>query len=77
LKTNEHERNDIRMSFDIPAKLHDRLKDTVPWGVKSKFLVSLIEIAVKRLEQANSGLILGGILRGDLDPFQKVERKEE
>ena len=62
----------MRLSFDIPEDLYNRLKGVVPWGARSRFLRELIEIAVNRIERGGPQVI-GAIMIGDLDPFRKVE----
>lgn len=65
---------DVRLSFSIPKSLHIRLNHAVPWGVKSEFIRRCIEHALNRIEQADAGdssAIIGGIIKGVLDPFAK------
>ena len=60
----------IKVSFTLPRDLHTRLQDALPWGVKSTFFRKIVEIAVERIE-AGGYVVIGGILKGDIDPFQK------
>lgn len=59
-----------RISFNLPRDLHNRLTDALPWGVKSTFFRKIVEIAVDRIERGGYEVV-GGILKGDIDPFQK------
>ena len=60
----------VRISFNLPRDLHTRLTDALPWGVKSTFFRKIVEIAVDRIEKGGYAVV-GGILKGDVDPFQK------
>jgi hypothetical protein len=60
----------IRVSFNLPKELHTRVTDLIPWGVKSNFFRKIVEIACNRIDEGGY-VVIGAILKGDFDPFQK------
>lgn len=59
---------EIRLSFDIPESLHNKLQSLIPWGVRSTFYRKLMEVAAHKLERGGPA-VLGAVIRGDIDPF--------
>jgi len=68
----EMEEDITRMSFNLPRNIYRRFIDQVPHGVRSTFLRKLVEIAITRVEIGGAP-ILGAIIKGDFDPFQKIK----
>lgn len=59
-----------RMSLSITTLLHNRIADKIPWGIRSRFIEKLLEIAMDRVDKGGD-VVLGAILLGKYDPFQK------
>ena len=64
-----------RLSFDVPAELHDRLSGVLSYGNRSYVLRIMVEHLVKALEIGGS-TVLGGIISRELNPFEVLGRKK-
>lgn len=66
----------LTISFKIDKEIHERLKATVPYGVRSHFFRRILELALSRLEVGGYEVI-GAIMAGDFDPLQAVREERE
>ena len=60
--------NETRVSFSLPTELHEKMKKTIPWGIRSYFFRKIVEISLNRIAEGGYEVI-GAVLSGDYDPL--------
>ena len=65
-------KEETRVSFAIPTSLHDKLIQSIPWGVRSHFFRAILELAMDRLEKVGprSHEAIGAIICKEWDIFE-------
>ena len=63
-----------RVSFLMPKELHDRYVRLIPWGVRGRFFVKVLETALSEIEDIGPAA-LGGLLMGEFEMLHKREAK--
>jgi len=56
----------IRLNVEVSMSLHEKIKDCVPWGVKSKLIRALLEALIEGIDTQGYQMI-ASLLEGNVE----------
>jgi len=66
----------VRMTFELDRVISDRINEHVPWGLKTRLMVSICKILADALER--DGLAVASLLMHDeMKLVMKADRKKK